>query len=108
MSRAVSLIRISTTLQTEEKGGTGVQFQTEKLSQYATLNDLNLIKIITDVCSGGLETRDGIEELKTDIENGDVDIVLIWNVSSAFRSMIHFTKFYEYLKKHDVELISVI
>ena len=107
MSRAVSLIRISTTLQTEEKGGTGIQFQTEKLSQYATLNDLTLIKTITDVCSGGLETRDGIEELKTDIENGSVDIVLIWNVSRAFRSMIHFTKFYEYLKKYKVELVSV-
>ena len=102
MSRAISLIRISTILQTEKNGGTGIQFQTEKLSQYATLNDFNLIKTITDVCSGGLETRDGIEELKSHIENGDVDIVLIWNVSRAFRSMIHFTKFYEYLKKQSL------
>ncbi|MDP7095585.1 MAG: recombinase family protein, partial [Candidatus Marinimicrobia bacterium] len=107
MKNTFSLVRISTIIQSEENGGTGIQFQTEKLSQYATLNDLNLIKTITDVCSGGLETRDGIEELKSHIENGDVDIVLIWNVSRAFRSMIHFTKFYEYLKKHDVELISV-
>ena len=54
MSRAISLIRVSTLIQTEEMGGTGVQFQTEKLSQYATLNNLNLIKTITDVCSGAL------------------------------------------------------
>ena len=107
MKNTFSLVRVSTILQTEENGGTGIQFQTEKLSQYSTLNDFNLIKTITDVCSGGLETRDGIEELKSHIENGDVDIVLIWNVSRAFRSLIHFTKFYEYLKKHDVELISV-
>jgi site-specific DNA recombinase len=107
MKNTFSLVRISTILQTEEHGGTGIQFQTEKLSQYSKLNDFNLIKTIIDVCSGGLETRDGIEELKSHIENGDVDIVLIWNVSRAFRSMIHFTKFYEYLKKHDVELISV-
>jgi len=107
LNKTIALVRVSTIGQTEEKGGTGIQFQTEKLSQYATLNDLNLIKTITDVCSGGLETRDGIEELKSHIGNGDVDIVLIWNVSRAFRSMIHFTKFYEYLKKHDVELISV-
>ena len=107
MKNTFSLVRISTSIQSEENGGTGVQFQTEKLSQYATLNDFNLIKTITDVCSGGLETRDGIEELKSHIENGKVDVVLIWNVSRAFRSMIHFTKFYEYLKKHDVELISV-
>ena len=108
MKNTFSLVRVSSQIQTEEHGGTGIQFQTEKLSQYATLHNLNLVKTITDVCSGGLETRDGIEELKIHIENGDVDIVLIWNVSRAFRSMIHFTKFYEYLKKHDVELISVI
>ena len=101
------LVRVSTKLQSEENGGTGIQFQSEKLSQYATLNDLTLIKTITDICSGGLDTRDGIEELKSHIENGDVDVVLIWNVSRAFRSMIHFTKFYEYLKKNNVELISV-
>jgi len=107
MKNTISLVRISTQLQTEEMGGTGVQFQTEKLSQYARLTDLNLIKTITDVCSGGLETRDGIEELKSHIENGEVDIVLIWNVSRAFRSMVHFANFYEYLKTNNVELISV-
>ena len=107
MKNTFSLVRISTSIQSEENGGTGIQFQTEKLSQYSKLNDFNLIKTITDVCSGGLETRDGIEELKSHIEKDEVDVVLIWNVSRAFRSMIHFTKFYEYLKKHDVELISV-
>ena len=105
--RTFALIRISTIGQSVENGGTSIPFQQKKLSIYATLNDLNLIKTITDVCSGGLETRDGIEELKTDIENGDVDVVLIWNVSRCFRSMIAFTKFYEYLKNHNVELISV-
>ena len=107
MKNTFSLVRISTSIQSEENGGTGIPFQKEKLSQYATLNDLNLVKTITDIASGGLETRAGIEELKTHIENGDVDVVLIWNVSRAFRSMIYFTKFYEYLKNHNVELISV-
>ena len=101
------LVRISSHIQSEKNGGTGVEFQTNKLSQYATLNDLTLIKTITDVCSGGLETRDGIEELQSHIENGEVDVVLIWNTSRAFRSMIHFSKFYEFLKEHNVELISV-
>ena len=107
MKNTVAVTRVSTQLQTVEMGGTGIQFQSEKLSQYATLNDLNLIKTITDVCSGGLDTRDGIEELKSDIEKGGVDIVLIWNVSRAFRSMVHFARFYDYLKTHKVELISV-
>ena len=86
MSRAISLIRVSTILQTEENGGTGIQFQTEKLSQYATLNDFNLIKTITDVCSGGLETRDGIDNLKSHINNGEVDVVLIWSNFSLVKN----------------------
>ena len=107
LKKAVSLVRISTTLQSEEHGGTGVQFQTEKLLHFSTLNDFQHIKIITDVASGGLDTRDGIEKLKEMIGNKEVDIVMVWNVSRAFRSMINFVKFYEYLKKNDVELISV-
>ena len=46
MKNTVALVRVSTHLQTEEMGRTGIQFQSEKLSQYATLNDLNLIKTI--------------------------------------------------------------
>lgn len=101
------LVRISSHIQSEKNGGTGIEYQNEKLYQYATLNDLTLIKTITDICSGGLETRSGIEELKSHIIKGEVDVVLIWNTSRAFRSMIHFSKFYEFLKEHNVELISV-
>mgnify|MGYP006136366165 CR=1 FL=1 len=34
MKNTISLVRISTSIQTEEMGGTGVEFQTKKLSQY--------------------------------------------------------------------------
>jgi len=104
MRNVIALIRVSTQLQSE---GTGLDFQSEKLKQYSELNDFKLIKTISDVASGGLATRDGIEELKTDIENGGIDAILIWNVSRCFRSMVHFSKFYEYLNEHNVELISV-
>jgi len=98
------IVRVSTIGQEEN---TSIDFQTEKLTQYATLNNLHLKKVITDVCSGSYETRDGIDELKSLIDAGKVDVVLIWNTSRAFRSMIAFSKFYEYLKKNEVELISV-
>ena len=107
LNKTIALVRVSTIGQTEEKGGTGIQFQTEKLSQYAILNDLNLIKTITDIASGGLDTRDGIELLKQHIKDDEVDVVLVWNVSRCFRSMVAFADFYKFLKKHDVEIISV-
>ena len=104
MKNTYGLSRVSTTNQLE---GTGLEYQNKKIKQYANLHELNLIKVISDCASGGLETRDGIEELKQDVIDGKVDVVLIWNVSRAFRSMVHFSNFYEFLNKHKVELISV-
>lgn len=107
MKRTFGLIRISSTTQSEKNGGTGLEFQRNKISQYTELNDFNLVSVLDDVCSGGLSTRSGVEKLKHHVSNGEVDVVLIWNTSRAFRSMIHFSKFYEFLKDHNVELISV-
>ena len=102
----IGLIRVSTNLQSEENGGTSLEFQKNKLEQYAELNDLKLTKVICDIASGGLEDREGIVELENDIKDGSVDSVLVYNVSRCFRSMILFGKFYEFLKKYNVELIS--
>jgi site-specific DNA recombinase len=103
-NRTVGLVRVSTHIQSE---GSGLQFQTEKIQQYCQLNDLNIVTIVSDVCSGSYETRDGIDEVKVMIENDEVDKVVIWNTSRCFRSMLHFSRFYDYLKKHNVELLSV-
>ena len=103
-NRVVGLVRVSSHIQSE---GSGLQFQTEKIQQYSLLNDFNLISLISDGCSGSYETRDGIEEVKILIENDEVDKVIIWNTSRCFRSMLHFSRFYDYLKKHNIELLSV-
>jgi site-specific DNA recombinase len=104
---SVGLIRVSSHTQDDINGGSGLQFQEEKISQYCDLHDLNLLKVVSDVCSGSFSTREGIEEVKTMIENGEVEVVVIWNTSRCFRSMLHFSRFYEFLKKHNVELLSV-
>ena len=106
-NRAVILSRVSTILQTEEHGGTGIEFQENKLKQYATIYEMNIVGKVSDVASGGLSTRNGIQELEKLVTDGLVDVVLIWNVSRAFRSMVHFTTFYEFLNIHKVELVSV-
>ena len=104
MKRAYGLSRVSSI---NQEHNTSIEHQKEKIVQYSTLNNFNLIDVISDVASGALQTRDGIEELKSLIDDGKVDVVLIWNTSRAFRSMIAFSKFYEYLKNNSVELISV-
>lgn len=102
--KSVGLVRVSTHLQSE---GSGLQFQTEKILQYGELHDLQIVKVVSDVCSGSYETRDGVEEVKSLIEDGKVEKVIIWNTSRCFRSMLHFSRFYDYLKKNNIELLSV-
>jgi len=105
--KTVGLSRVSSHQQDDLHGGSGLQFQQEKILQYCELNDYNLYKIISDVCSGSFETREGVDEIKQMVLDGEVERVVIWNTSRCFRSMLGFSLFYKFLKNHDVELVSV-
>ena len=107
MKKTYGVVRISSVSQNEINGGTGVEFQTNKLKAYAELNDYVIGDIFVDEVSGAVADRDGINSLKSLIADGKVERVLIWNTSRAFRSMIYFARFYEMLKDNDVELVSV-
>ena len=78
MKRAYGLSRVSTI---NQEHNTSIEHQREKIIQYSSLNNFDLIDVITDVCSGALQTRGGIEEIKSLIDEGKVDVVLIWNTS---------------------------
>jgi site-specific DNA recombinase len=106
-NKSVGLVRVSSHTQDDLHGGTGLQFQQEKIKQYSKLHDIDLLDILSDVCSGSFDTRDGIDEVKRMVENGEIERVLIWNTSRCFRSMLNFSRFYEFLKKYNVELVSV-
>lgn len=107
MKKTYGIVRISTTSQSELNGGTGVEFQTKKLNQYAELNDYELEEIFVDEISGVIDDRLGITKLTKLIKDDKVERVLIWNTSRLFRSMVLFARFYEMLNKNNVELISV-
>ena len=103
MKNGYALVRVSSLSQQDN---TSLGFQTEQISNYSKLNNINLIKVISDTCSGGLETRDGIEKIKQLVLDKKVDVVLTYKTDRCFRSMLGFSKFYTFLKKHEVELIS--
>ena len=47
------------------------------MSQCAELHNLELVKVIQDVASGAIKTRDGIEEIKSEVRNGNVLLELL-------------------------------
>jgi len=104
MKKGYGIVRVSSLTQQDN---TSLGFQTEQISNYTKLNNINLVEIISDTASGGLETRDGIEKVKSLILEGKVDSVLIMKVDRCFRSMLGFARFYKFLQEHKVELISV-
>ena len=105
--KTVGLIRVSSHTQSDLNDGTGLQFQMTKIQQYVKLHDYNLIDIFSDVCSGSYQSRDGIDKVKVLIKNKSINRILIWNTSRLFRSMTHFSNFYDLCKKHNVELVSI-
>ena len=80
--KTFGLARVSSHIQAK---GTGLEFQTKKMSQCAELHNLELVKVIQDVASGAIKTRDGIEEIKSEVRNGNVEVILIYNTSRYFR-----------------------
>ena len=104
MKKGFGLIRVSSLTQQDN---TSLGFQTEQISNYTKLHNIDLVDVISDTCSGGFETRDGIEKIKSLILEGKVDVVLIMKVDRCFRSMLGFAKFYKFLEEHKVELVSV-
>ena len=61
--KTYALVRISSTTQSEKNGGTGVEYQTKRIKQYADLNDYDLGDIFVDEVSGAIAERDGIKKL---------------------------------------------
>lgn len=57
--------------------------------------------------SGGTLERPAVKELFNDIEDGKVDIVVVYKVDRLTRSLMDFSKMVELLDKHEVSFVSI-
>ena len=57
--------------------------------------------------SGGNMERPGLQQLMTDIEAGQIDIVVVYKVDRLTRSLADFAKLVEVFDKHSVSFVSV-
>lgn len=78
------------------------------LMDYAKNKGYNLIGIFEDDnVSGTNFNRKGIDELIKELENGNVDIVLIKDLSRIGRNKVYSSVFLEYLRRLNVMVISI-
>ncbi len=98
---AVGYIRVSTTMQAED--GLSLEAQTIAIRKYCTSNGLSLLKIYSDVESGGKSDRKGLAEALS--SKADVFVVLKFDRLS--RSIRHFCQMYEDYFSQQTELVAI-
>lgn len=85
MKRAALYIRVSTMEQVKE--GYSILAQTEKLKAYASAKDMSVYKTYSDPgFSGAKQDRPALQEMIQDIENGKIDVVLVYKLDRLARS----------------------
>ena len=57
--------------------------------------------------SGGTLERPALKKLMQDIENGDIDIVVVYKVDRLTRSLMDFSKIVELFDKHSASFVSI-
>lgn len=85
MKRVILYLRVSTNSQAEE--GYSIEIQKEKLLAYCKAHDWIVVAIITDPgFSGSNLERPGIQRVIREVENGNVDMVLVYKLDRLSRS----------------------
>lgn len=106
MQRAIGYIRVSTTGQAEE--GVSLAAQKEKISAWATLNDVELVAVRADEGISG-KSSDNREALQAAIETAcDLKAILVvYSISRMSRSTKDTLAIAEHLEKAGADLVSL-
>lgn len=103
MIRAALYIRVST----EEQAMHGISLDAQKvaLTEYAKKNNYEIVGYYEDEGISArkkLYRREAFQRLITDVENGDIDIILFTKLDRWFRNIADYYKIQEKLEKHNV------
>ena len=101
----IGLIRVSSIGQ---KDNTSLSNQKKMINDYCSVYSIELDEIIEEVYTGTTSDRDGLNHLKSLIENGDVESVVVMKLDRLMRSFSEGVVFIKYLFDNDVKIISVL
>jgi len=101
----IGLIRVSSFGQ---KDNTSLSNQKKMINEYCSIYSIELDEIIEEVYTGTTSNRDGLNYLKSLIENGDVESVVVMKLDRLMRSFSEGVVFIKYLLDNNVKIISVL
>ncbi|MCS5422213.1 MULTISPECIES: recombinase family protein [Psychrilyobacter] len=97
-------VRVSTSMQEENDS---LKTQISKIESYCELHDYHLHKIYEDVGSGGDDERESFKELQRDIDNGKIDILLVYETSRISRKSNTMISFISNIIEKNVDFVSI-
>jgi site-specific DNA recombinase len=103
----ISYRRVST--EDQAKHGVSLENQAERIRQYCTYRGINLVAEIEDSgVSGGVnKAREGFIDLLNRVEQGDIDVIVLYSLERLSRDMLTLLALERLLDEHDVELHTV-
>ena len=101
----IGLIRVSSIGQ---KDNTSLENQKKMINEYCSIYSIELDDIIEEVYTGTTSDRDGLNYLKSLIEKGSVESVVVMKLDRLMRSFSEGVVFIKYLLDNDVKIISVL
>ncbi len=97
-------VRVSTSMQEENDS---LKTQILKIQTYCDFHEYEIYKIYEDVGSGGDDEREGFKELQRDIDNGRINILLVYETSRISRKSSTMISFITNIIEKNVDFVSI-
>ena len=106
LGKTFGLVRVSTLGQ---KDNTSLEFQSKRINDYCKLYELPINRIITETESGGknVDDRTGLSELKSLIDQGKCDTIVVNKVDRLGRNLLQGLQFIKYCEENSTRVISI-
>ena len=101
----IGLIRVSSISQKEN---TSLSNQKKMINDYCSIYSIELDDIIEEVYTGTTSDRDGLNYLRSLVENRKVESVVVMKLDRLMRSFTEGVVFIKYLLDNNVKIISVL
>lgn len=105
--RAIIYCRVSTDKQ--EQDGESLEYQEEKCRQYAALNNMDVLTVLSEVKSGFIHysLRPKLTLAREFIRDHIADVIIVWDLRRFSRNFVHSSMIFQELEDAGGEVVSV-
>lgn len=109
MKSSIYIYGLSRISSLSQKDNTSLSFQKKRIEDYCKVYDYKLVDILVEMESGGkdVDERSGLSKLKSLIESGHCDTIIVNKIDRLGRSLLQGLLFLKYCEEYDCRVISI-